>query len=46
MVKKAHLQPDDVQENLYSISKNNATIVNSNVSKIVNNEYSCRFVYS
>ena len=47
MVKKAHLQPDHVQNNFFlHISKNNAMCVHSNVGKIVNKQYPCRFVYS
>ena len=46
IVKRAHLQPDHVQEDLLHISKNNATFVHRNVGKIVNKQYPCRFVYS
>ena len=43
MVNNTHLQPDHVQENLGNIFKNNAIVVKN---KIVNNQYSSRFVHS
>ena len=45
MVKKVHSQPDHVQEN-WKKKQNSVIFVNNRDSKIVNNQYSSRFVYS
>ena len=46
MVDRAQLQPDHVQENVLKLSKNGPTVVYSNPANVVNNQYSCRFVYT
>ena len=46
MVDRAQLQPDHVQENFLNFSKNGPTVVYSTPANVVNNQYSCRFVYN
>ena len=45
MVDRAQLQPDHVQENFQIFSRNGPTVVYS-TANVVNNQYSCRFVYN
>ena len=46
MVARAQSQPDHVQENVQKCSKNGPTVVYNTLANVVNNQYSCRFVYN
>ena len=46
MVTRAQLQPDHVQEDFFNSSKSDPTVVYITPANIVNNQYSCRFVYN
>ena len=46
MVDRAQLQPGQVQENFLDFSKNGPAVVYSTPANVVNNKYSCRFVYN
>ena len=46
MVTRAQLQPDHAQEDFHNTSKSKQKFVHTSSGKVVNNQYSCRFVYS
>ena len=46
MVARAQSQPDHVQKNVQKFSKNGPTVVYNTPANVVNNQYSCRFVYN
>ena len=46
MVTRAQSQPDHVQEDFHNTSKSKQKFVHTSSEKVVNNQYSCRCVYS
>ena len=46
MVTRAQSQPDHVQEDFLNFSQNGPTVAYSTPAYVINNQYSCRFVYN